>query len=574
MATYTTNQNVSIPANAINVRVQVAGARGGNGGSDGNPGGTGGNARRGTFYLSDLTARTLTLNIGESGGNGTGCVSNGGNGGGGSGVASGGNGGRTGPQGCSGGGGGGGGATGVYDSVAGGYIIVAGGGGGAGGGSYPDSFLAGGDGGFGLGFFSGNLSNISNGGTGSSQGFDGGGGGGGGGGCPGGSGGREGADDRAGRYPSIGGGGGASAFNSSYATLSGSGDTHNGRGYVDISYDLVFPTVNSFTANPTSIIRGQTTRLSWSTSYATGASIDNGVGNVSVPSGFVDVSPTTTRSYTLSLTGVGGTTGSGQVLVTVYQPPVLTFTLDRNPIAVGESTTLRWNTTGDASTITWTSGGINNGNLNSSAIVAPSESTTYSATVSGLGGSDSDSIRLVVYQRPTVSLSVPTTLLYGQQGTISYTSSYSNTSLTLQPVYSYGRGVGSVNGAAVNLPKPSSAELNVGVTTVSGTIPTQIPYNTTGPFSVSYTLTGVGGGGQTSTVAQIQIIIDETPENINVPETEDVYKQQEPVYTPNYEVTSNYLEIDGIDIPIEVKASAPIKVDKNQQQNWQDIRQL
>ena len=574
MATYTTNQNVSIPANAINVRVQVAGARGGNGGSDGNPGGTGGNARRGTFYLSDLTARTLTLNIGESGGNGTGCVSNGGNGGGGSGVASGGNGGRTGPQGCSGGGGGGGGATGVYDSVAGGYIIVAGGGGGAGGGSYPDSFLAGGDGGFGLGFFSGNLSNISNGGTGSSQGFDGGGGGGGGGGCPGGSGGREGADDRAGRYPSIGGGGGASAFNSSYATLNGSGDTHNGSGYVDISYDLVFPTVNSFTANPTSIIRGQTTRLSWSTSYATGASIDNGVGNVSVPSGFVDVSPTTTRSYTLSLTGVGGTTGSGQVLVTVYQPPVLTFTLDRNPIAVGESTTLRWNTTGDASTITWTSGGINNGNLNSSAIVAPSESTTYSATVSGLGGSDSDSIRLVVYQRPTVSLSVPTTLLYGQQGTISYTSSYSNTSLTLQPVYSYGRGVGSVNGAAVNLPKPSSAELNVGVTTVSGTIPTQIPYNTTGPFSVSYTLTGVGGGGQTSTVAQIQIIIDETPENINVPETEDVYKQQEPVYTPNYEVTSNYLEIDGIDIPIEVKASAPIKVDKNQQQNWQDIRQL
>jgi hypothetical protein len=573
MATYTSNATVNIPANAANVRVTVVGARGGNGGNDGNPGGTGGNGRGGTFSLSDFTARTLTLNVGQSGGNGFGCVSSSGNGSGGSGVASGGGGGRTGPQGCSGGGGGGGGATGVYDSVANAWIIVSGGGGGAGGASYPDSFLRGGDGGFGQGFNTGNVGNISNGGTGSSQGFDGGGGGGGGGGCPGGGGGREGADDRAGRYPSLGGTGGASGYNSSYASLIGSGFTYNGSGYVDISYDLVTPSVNSFTVNPTSIIRGQTTRLSWSTSNATGASINNGVGTVST-NGFVDVSPTTTTTYTLSLTGLGNTSGSGQVTVIVYQPPVLTLSLDRNPISIGESTTLRWSTSGDASSITWTAGGITNGNLNSFSAVAPTDSITYVATVSGLGGSDSDSIRLVVYQRPTVSLSVPTSILYNQQSTISYTSSFSNTSLTLTPVYTYGRGVGTITGTPVSLTTPTSAESGVGITTVSANILTQIPYNSTGPFSVSYTLTGVGGGGSAETTSTIDIIVDEVPENINVPETDELFKEQEPIYVPDYEVTSNYLEILDIDIPVEIKSDKPIKVDINQQQDWQDLRQL
>lgn len=574
MATYTTNQSVNIPANAINVRVTVVGARGGNGGNDTQPGGTGGNGRGGVFALSDLTARTLTLNIGTLGGNGTGCVSNGGNGSGGTGVANGGGGGRTGPNGCSGGGGGGGGATGVYDSVANGWIIVAAGGGGAGGGSHPNSGLGGGNGGFGLGFSTGSVTNISNGGTGSSQGNDGGGGGGGGGGCPGGGGGRQGADESAGNYPALGGGGGSSGFNSTYASLQGSGFTSSTSGYVDISYDLVYPTVNSFTANPTAIIRGESTRLSWTTTYATGASINNGVGTVNIPSGNVDVSPTTTTSYTLSLTGRANTTGSGSVTVTVYQPPVLTLSLDRNPIIAGESTTLRWTTTGDASTITWTAGGITNGNLNSNATVAPTSSTTYSANVSGLGGTDSDSIRLVVYQRPTASLSVPTSLLYNQQGTVSYTSSYSNINLTLQPTYNYGRGVGSINGTLITLPKPNSAEAGVGITTVSGSVATQIPYNTTGPFSVTYTLTAEGGGGATTTTVEIPIVIDEIPENINVPETDDVYKLQEPIYTPNYEVTSNFLEVIDVDIPVEIKSNKPIKVDKNNQQNWQDLRQL
>lgn len=567
------NIQVSIPANAANVRVTAVGAKGGNGGNDSTPGGTGGNGRGAVFSLSDFTPRTLTLNIGASGTNGFGCVSSSGSGAGGGGVSSGGAGGNTGPQGCSGGGGGGGGATGVYDSVANSWIIVAGGGGGAGGGSHPDSFLRGGDGGFGTSFSTGNLSNISNGANGTSQGFDGGGGGGGGGGAPGGTGGREGADDRAGRYPSGGGNGGASAYNSNYASLVGSEFTYNGSGYVDISYTLVYPTVSSFTATPSAIRRGQTTRLSWSTSNATSATINNGVGSVPV-NGFIDVSPLTTTVYTLSLTGLGNTTGSGQVIVTVYQPPSITFNIYRNPIAVGESTTIAWETFGDADTITWNSGGIVNGNLSSSATISPTDSTTYSATVSGLGGTYTGSVRLVVNQRPTASLVTPTSLVYNQQAILSYESAFSNISLTLTPTYTYGRGIGAIVGTPVSLPIPNSSENGVGITTVTGTVTTQIPYNTTGPFSVTYTLTAVGNGGSRETIVDIPIIVDERPENINIPETQEAFKLQDPVISPNYDVTSNLLELDGVDIPVEIKSNKPIKVDLNRQDNWQDIRQL
>jgi hypothetical protein len=332
----------------------------------------------------------------------------------------------------------------------------------------------------------------------------------------------------------------------------------------------------SISLNPTSIINNgsSSSTLSWS---ATGNVSSVTVTDVSSPgtSGSRTVQPLTTRTYQISATGEGGTS-TAQTTLTVYQPPNLTLSLDRSSIAAGESTTLRWTTTGDASSITWNSGGITNGNLNSNTTVSPTGSQTYSATVSGLGGSDSDSIRLTVYQRPTATLTVPASLDYGQQGVISYESCYSNTSLTITPTYSYYNASGSstLTGDAINLPTPSSAEQGVGVNCVNGTLNTSIPYTNSGPRTVTYAISAVGSGGNRTVTSDITINIDETPENINVPETEDVYKQQEPVYTPNYEVTSNYLEVIDIDIPVEIKSSRPIKVDKNLQDNWQDLRQI
>ena len=52
------------------------------------------------------------------------------------------------------------------------------------------------------------------------------------------------------------------------------------------------------TASPGTINSGQTSTLSWTTTNATSAQIDNGVGTVQVPSGSTTVSPTQTTTYT------------------------------------------------------------------------------------------------------------------------------------------------------------------------------------------------------------------------------------------------------------------------------------
>lgn len=75
--------------------------------------------------------------------------------------------------------------------------------------------------------------------------------------------------------------------------------------------------IGTFAATPTTISSGQSSALSWQSSFATTASIDQGIGSVSVDSASpLSVSPASTTTYTLTLTGGGGVT-TKQVIVTV-----------------------------------------------------------------------------------------------------------------------------------------------------------------------------------------------------------------------------------------------------------------
>ncbi len=80
------------------------------------------------------------------------------------------------------------------------------------------------------------------------------------------------------------------------------------------------PTVDSFTANPTTITEGESATLSWQTSNATSVSIKDGNGNTVYSGSSVDgsatVSPNETTTYTLTATGDGGT-ATASVTVTV-----------------------------------------------------------------------------------------------------------------------------------------------------------------------------------------------------------------------------------------------------------------
>ena len=82
------------------------------------------------------------------------------------------------------------------------------------------------------------------------------------------------------------------------------------------------PTVAQFTAEPTSIQRGQTSTLRWEvTGPVTNVSINEGIGTVQ-STGNSRVSPSDSTTYTLTATGPGGSiTGSATVNVSAPPPP-------------------------------------------------------------------------------------------------------------------------------------------------------------------------------------------------------------------------------------------------------------
>ena len=64
------------------------------------------------------------------------------------------------------------------------------------------------------------------------------------------------------------------------------------------------------------------------------------------------------------------------------------------------------------------------------------------------------------------------------------------------------------------------------------------------------------------------------PDAIQIPETDDTFKNEEPVVTPDVEVTTDQIVITDIDIPVEIKADYPIQVEIDNADVWQDIREI
>lgn len=161
------------------------------------------------------------------------------------------------------------------------------------------------------------------------------------------------------------------------------------------------PIVINFDANPAVIISGASVALIWSVSGATSASIDQGVGAVSL-SGNKLVSPTGTTTYTLTASGPAGTM-SKSVVLTVNAPITAVFNVDPNIIAVGELTTLHWDVTGATSVSI--DPGIGDVPPVGSKVVYPYYSTTYTLTASSTCCSVSKTAALTVgnyypYQLP------------------------------------------------------------------------------------------------------------------------------------------------------------------------------
>jgi murein DD-endopeptidase MepM/ murein hydrolase activator NlpD len=160
----------------------------------------------------------------------------------------------------------------------------------------------------------------------------------------------------------------------------------------------VRPPTCTLGASPATIGQGQSSTLSWTSANATSGTIDNGVGAVSpVASGSRSVSPAQTVTYTGTFTSAGGATATCQTTVTVIPPPTCTLSASPSTIVQGQSAAISWTSTNATGGTITNIGAVG---PSGSMQVLPAQTTTYSGTFSGLGGSANCSTGVTVTAPP------------------------------------------------------------------------------------------------------------------------------------------------------------------------------
>lgn len=231
------------------------------------------------------------------------------------------------------------------------------------------------------------------------------------------------------------------------------------------------PTV-TLTANPTSVVSGSSSALSWTTTDATACTASGGWANARPTSGTnVSTGPlTSTQTFTLTCSGIGGSGVADSATVTVTPAPAPTVTLTANPTSVvsGSSSILSWASTNATNCVgsgAWsdnnlgTSGNRSTGNLTSTQ--------TYSITCNGAGGSVNASRTVTVTAAPVNDTTPPAVVMSitGLSVTPGQTTITVNNlkDINWQPLASDSSGISTltyaVNGQAVTL---SSGAYKVG----------------------------------------------------------------------------------------------------------------
>jgi RHS repeat-associated protein len=169
-------------------------------------------------------------------------------------------------------------------------------------------------------------------------------------------------------------------------------------------FELKPPTM-MINGNPLFLQPGDSATLIWSSSHASTATIDNGIGDVPV-NGSTIISPLETTTYTIRGTGPSGTV-TDSVTVTVTEP-FLTVNISADPTSIhfGESSTLSWTSRNADSCIIEPD--IGSVSVNGSIAVSPAQTTTYTISATGLGVTAWDHVRIVVGDEDEYSYGDPT----------------------------------------------------------------------------------------------------------------------------------------------------------------------
>ena len=161
------------------------------------------------------------------------------------------------------------------------------------------------------------------------------------------------------------------------------------------------PPTAALTADATTVDKGKSVTLSWSSKNATELDLEPGLGKVPAE-GSKSVTLQESTTYTLTATGPGGTkSASASVSVKSAPPPPpppspVTATLTANPTNVekGKSTTLSWSSKN--ATELDLEPGVGKVPAEGSKSVTPQDSTTYTLTATGPGGKQNISANVSV----------------------------------------------------------------------------------------------------------------------------------------------------------------------------------
>src|SRR3989338_6909277 len=176
----------------------------------------------------------------------------------------------------------------------------------------------------------------------------------------------------------------------------------------------------TLTTNLSSIQYGGSFTLSWSSSNATSASLNQGIGSVGVNGTYVVSNLFTTTTYTLTVTGPGGTANCQTFVTVQQQPDAPSCTISANPNSVqhGGSSTLNWSSSNATSATLSSYGSVS---LNGSQTVNNiTSNSTYTLTVTGPGVTANCQTTITVQQQQTPSCSISANPSSIQTGGSSY----------------------------------------------------------------------------------------------------------------------------------------------------------
>jgi len=154
------------------------------------------------------------------------------------------------------------------------------------------------------------------------------------------------------------------------------------------------PDINSFEADPGSVVPGVSSTLSWDVSNATSVTIDQGIGDVAL-SGTKMVIPAANTQYVLTASNEAGSVSAAvQVVVLSGLPVINYFTANPWSVTSGGSLTLNWDVTN--ATIVAIDNGVGNVDFAGNVSVSPSADTSYTLTATNAIGWSSVTIEVVV----------------------------------------------------------------------------------------------------------------------------------------------------------------------------------